>query len=113
MGAGRVIVCDHLDYRLDFVRRWAKVETFNFTQVEDVVLFCKKITDWIGADVCIDAVADATGSMLQTITGIRLKLQAGSATALNWCINSVRKGGTVSIAASMARPSTSSPSATC
>ena len=98
MGAGRVIVWDHLDYRLDFVRRWAKVETFNFTHVEDVVLFCKKITDWLGADVCIDAVgADAAGSMLQTITGLRMKLQAGSATALNWCINSVRKGGTVSI----------------
>ncbi|HYR27111.1 MAG TPA: zinc-dependent alcohol dehydrogenase [Thermoanaerobaculia bacterium] len=98
MGAGRVIVCDHLDYRLDFVRKWAKVETFNFTQVEDVVLFCKKITDWRGADVCIDAVgADAAGSMLQTLTGIRMKLQAGSATAVNWCINSVRKGGTVSI----------------
>jgi threonine dehydrogenase-like Zn-dependent dehydrogenase len=98
MGAGRVIVCDHLDYRLDFVRKWAKVETFNFTHVEDVVLFCKKITDWLGADVCIDAVgADAAGSMLQTITGLRMKMQAGSATALNWCINSVRKGGTVSI----------------
>jgi len=98
MGAGRVIVCDHLDYRLDFVRQWAKVETFNFTQVEDVVLFCKKITDWRGADVCIDAVgADAAGSMLQTLTGIRMKIQAGSATAVNWCINSVRKGGTVSI----------------
>ena len=98
MGAGRVIVTDHLDYRLDFVRKWAKCETFNFTQVEDVVLFCKKITDWRGADVCIDAVgADAAGSMLQTLTGIRMKLQAGSATAVNWCINSVRKGGTVSI----------------
>ena len=98
MGAGRVIVTDHLDYRLDFVRKWAQCETFNFTEVEDVVLFCKKITDWRGADVCIDAVgADAAGSMLQTITGIRMKLQAGSATAVNWCINSVRKGGTVSI----------------
>ena len=43
MGAGRVIVTDHLDYRLDFVRRWAQCETFNFTQVEDVVVFCKKI----------------------------------------------------------------------
>ena len=98
MGAGRVIVTDHLDYRLDFVRKWAKVETFNFTQVEDVVLFCKKITDWRGADVCIDAVgADAAGSMLQTVTGLRMKLQAGSATAVNWCINSARKGATVSI----------------
>jgi threonine dehydrogenase-like Zn-dependent dehydrogenase len=98
MGAGRVIVTDHLDYRLDFVRKWAQCETFNFTEVEDPVVFCKKITDWRGADVCIDAVgADAAGSMLQTITGLRMKLQAGSATAINWCINSVRKGGTVSM----------------
>jgi threonine dehydrogenase-like Zn-dependent dehydrogenase len=28
---------------------------------------------------------------------VKLKLQAGAATVLHWCINSVRKGGTVSI----------------
>jgi threonine dehydrogenase-like Zn-dependent dehydrogenase len=28
---------------------------------------------------------------------VKLKAQAGAATALHWCINSVRKGGTVSI----------------
>ena len=97
-GAGRVIVTDHLDYRLEFVRKYAQCETFNFAQVDDPVLYLKKATDHLGADVVIDAVGcDATGSMLQTFTGLKLKMQAGSATALHWAINSVRKAGTVSI----------------
>jgi threonine dehydrogenase-like Zn-dependent dehydrogenase len=98
MGAGRVIVTDHLDYRLDFVREWANVETFNFSHVDDPVLYLKKITDHLGADVCIDAVGcDAAGDLLQTFTGLKMKLQAGSATPVMWAINSVRKAGTVSI----------------
>ena len=64
----------------------------------DPVLFIKKTTDWFGADVCIDAVgSDASGSLLHTITGKKLLLQAGAATALHWAINSVKKGGIVSI----------------
>ena len=67
-------------------------------QCDDPVLFLKKATDWFGADVCIDAVGcEAAGSPLQTITGKKLMLQAGSATALHWAINSVKKGGIVSI----------------
>jgi threonine dehydrogenase-like Zn-dependent dehydrogenase len=98
MGAGRVIVVDEVEYRLDFVRRYAQCEVVNFREVEDVALHIKKMTDWLGADVCIDAVGcDASGSFVQTLTGRALKLQAGAATALHWAINSVRKGGNVSI----------------
>ncbi len=97
-GAARVIVIDHLEYRLDFVRKYAQCEAYNFKSLEDPVLFLKKTTDWLGADVCIDAVGgDAAGSAMQTITGRKLMLQAGSATALHWAINSVKKGGIVSI----------------
>jgi threonine dehydrogenase-like Zn-dependent dehydrogenase len=97
-GAGRVIVIDHLEYRLDFVRDYAQCEAYNFRSIEDPVLFIKKTTDWFGADVCIDAVGcEAAGNALQTITGRKLMLQAGSATALHWAINSVKKGGIVSI----------------
>lgn len=97
-GAGRVIVIDHLEYRLDFVRKYAQCEAYNFRSMKDPVLFIKQTTDWFGADVCIDAVGgDASGSALQTITGKKLLLQAGSATALHWAINSVKKGGIVSI----------------
>jgi threonine dehydrogenase-like Zn-dependent dehydrogenase len=63
-----------------------------------MAIHIKKMTDWLGADVCIDAVGgEAVGSMLQQLTGRYLKLQAGAATVLHWAINSVRKGGTVSI----------------
>jgi threonine dehydrogenase-like Zn-dependent dehydrogenase len=98
-GAGRVIIIDHLDYRLEFAKNFAKCEAYNFdTDMDDPVMFIKKQTDWIGADACIDAVgAEAQGNALQTITGRKTLLQAGSATAVHWAINSVRKGGVVSI----------------
>jgi threonine dehydrogenase-like Zn-dependent dehydrogenase len=97
-GAGRVIIIDQEEYRLEFARNYAKCEAYNFNSIGDPVLFAKKTTDWLGADVCIDAVgAEAAGNAMQTITGRKLLLQAGSATALHWAINAVKKGGIVSI----------------
>jgi threonine dehydrogenase-like Zn-dependent dehydrogenase len=97
-GAGRVIVIDHLEYRLDFVKKYAQCEAYNFRSMDDPVVFLKRTTDWLGADVCIDAVGcEAAGSAMQTILGRKTLLQSGSATALHWAINSVKKGGIVSI----------------
>jgi len=97
-GAGRVIIIDHVEYRLEFARNYAYCEAYNFESMGDVVVFLKKTTGDFGADVCIDAVgADAAGSALHTITGKKLLLQAGAATALMWAINSVKKGGIVSV----------------
>lgn len=98
MGAGRVIVIDHLDYRLALARRFAQAETINFTEVGDLVLHLKKLTDHLGADVCIEAVgAEADGAFFQVLTANKLKLQGGSPVALNWAIDTVRKGGNVSV----------------
>lgn len=98
MGAGRVIVVDCVDYRLEFVAAYGPAETVDFREVDDMAVHIKKMTDWLGADVCIDAVGcEADGNFLQSLTGVRMKLQAGAATALHWAINSVRKGGNVSI----------------
>ncbi|MGV3504910.1 MAG: zinc-dependent alcohol dehydrogenase [Adhaeribacter sp.] len=97
-GAGRVIVIDKIDYRLEFAKNYSQCEVYNYEEIGDPVVFIKKTTDWMGADVVIDAVgAEATGNALQTITGRKLLLQAGSATAVHWAINSVKKGGIVSI----------------
>lgn len=97
-GAGRVIVVDELDYRLEFVRNFARCETLNFRSVKDVPSRILRMTDGLGADVCIDAVgAEASGSAWQRLTGVQLMLQGGSATALHWAIHSVRKTGVVSI----------------
>src|SRR5690606_6177677 len=77
-GAGRVIIIDHLEYRLEFARNYAQCEAYNFRSIGDPVVFLKKTTDWYGADVCIDAVGgDAAGNAMQTITGKKLLLQAG------------------------------------
>ena len=98
MGAGRVIVIDHLDYRLEKAREFAHAETYNFTEHDDVVVLMKKLTDHLGADVAIDAVgAEADGNLLMHVTSAKLKMQGGSPVALNWAIDSVRKGGTVSV----------------
>ena len=98
LGAGRVIVVDHIEYRLEFVKNYAQCEVINFRDVEDMAIHIKKMTDWLGADVCIDCVGcEAAGSAIQRLTGRYLKWQAGTSTALHWAINSVRKGGTVSI----------------
>src|SRR3954471_2013408 len=97
-GAGRVIVIDHIDYRLDFARSYGPAEVYNFKELDDVVVFMKKTTDGLGADVCIDAVGgDAKGNFMHTLFGRKLKLESGAPTALHWAINSVKKGGVVSI----------------
>jgi threonine dehydrogenase-like Zn-dependent dehydrogenase len=97
-GAERVIIFDHLEYRLDFARRFARCEAYNFKSISDPVVFVKAMTDSLGADVCIDAVGgEAEGSIMQNVMGKKLLLQGGSTVALQWAINSVKKGGIVSI----------------
>jgi len=75
MGAGRVIVIDHLDYRLEKARTFAQAETYNFTEYGDIVLEMKKATDHLGADVAIDRVgAESDGDFVQHVTSSKLKL---------------------------------------
>jgi alcohol dehydrogenase len=98
MGAGRVMVVDHLEYRLEKARQFAHAETFNFTEYDDIVVEMKKQTDHLGVDCAIDAVgAEADGNVLMHVTSAKLKLQGGSPVALNWAIDSVRKGATISV----------------
>ncbi len=97
-GAGRVIIIDHIDYRLEFAKNYSYCEGYNFKEMDDPVVFLKRTTGWLGADVCIDAVGcEAAGNAIQTLVGRKLPLTGGSATALHWAINSVKKGGIVSI----------------
>lgn len=98
MGAGRVIVIDHIDFRLEKAASFAHAETYNFTEYDDIVVEMKKATGYLGADVVIDAVgAEADGNLLMHVTSAKLKLQGGSPIALNWAIDSARKGGTISV----------------
>jgi threonine dehydrogenase-like Zn-dependent dehydrogenase len=97
-GAGRVIIIDHLDYRLEFAKNYSQCEAYNFKEMGDPVLFLKRATGGLGADVCIDAVGgEAAGNAVASLIGRKLPLTGGSTTALHWAINSVKKGGVVSI----------------
>ncbi|UJR82432.1 zinc-dependent alcohol dehydrogenase [Sandaracinus amylolyticus] len=97
MGAGRVIGVDYVDYRLEFAERYAQVETLSFEDV-DIIPAIKEMTEGRGADSTIDAVGcEASGSVMQKVVGLGLKLEGGSATAINWCVHATRKGGNVSI----------------
>jgi threonine dehydrogenase-like Zn-dependent dehydrogenase len=79
MGAGRVIVVDHLEYRLEKARHFAHAETINFRDCDDVVVEMKKQTDHLGADVAIDAVgAEAAG--MEDARFVRFVDDDGSAT---------------------------------
>jgi threonine dehydrogenase-like Zn-dependent dehydrogenase len=97
MGAGRIIAVDHVDYRLDFARRWLGVETLNFRDV-DLVTTVKGMTDDRGADATVEAVGcEAAGSPVHRALGVYMKLEAGSPQALNFAIHATRKGGTISM----------------
>ena len=92
-----MIIIDYVDYRLEFARAYAPCEAYDFRSIDPVV-FIKKTTDHLGADVVIDAVgAEAAGNVAQTLLGRKLLMQGGSATALHWAINSAKKGGIVSV----------------
>jgi threonine dehydrogenase-like Zn-dependent dehydrogenase len=99
MGAGRVLVVDQYDYRLEFARRFAHAETLNFRAVRDPVWYLKRASDWLGWDAAIDAVGcEAAGSAMHRAIGIHpFKMQGGSSIVLHWAIDSVRKGGVVSV----------------
>jgi threonine dehydrogenase-like Zn-dependent dehydrogenase len=99
LGAGRVVMVDRVQYRLDFARKWAGVEAVNFEKSPDIVAELKQMFHGgRGPDVCIDAVGmEAEGSAADRIRGLKLKAEAGAATVIGWCIDTVRKGGNVSI----------------
>jgi threonine dehydrogenase-like Zn-dependent dehydrogenase len=66
-----------VDYRLEFARDYAPCEAYDFRSLEDPVVFIKRTTESLGADVCIDAVgAEAAGSALQTVLGRKILLRA-------------------------------------
>lgn len=95
-GAGRVIGVDILDYRLDHAKKTARSEIINGKN-EDPIEAIRHLTNGKGADVCVDAVGmEANRTIGEKISNF-IHMQAGTINALNHCISSVKRGGTVSI----------------
>ena len=81
MGAGRVIVVDHVDYRLEFVQRYAQCEVVN-SEVKH--WRCTHAdTEWRGATSASMRWVRIRGNFAQA-SRLRIKLQGCAATALHW-----------------------------
>jgi threonine dehydrogenase-like Zn-dependent dehydrogenase len=97
MGAERIFLIDHHDYRLAFARDAWGVETIDFDVDDDPAQLIVERTDYRGVDASIDAVGfEAKGSTVET-TMANLKLEGGSGKSLRQCIAATRRGGTVSV----------------
>lgn len=98
LGAERIFMVDHHDYRLRFAAQTYGVETINFDDQEDPAEQILAATDDRGVDASIDAVGfEAKGSALET-TLATLKLEGSSGKALRQQIAATRRGGTISVA---------------
>ena len=101
LGAGRVIVIDHVDERLEMARKYGKAETIDFMEVDVYDALMEK-TRGRGPDRCIDGVgceAHAAGSLDAVMDKAKsaLRLATDRSHVLREAIMCCRKGGTISI----------------
>ncbi len=102
LGAGKVIAIDRFPERLKLARDYCGATTIDYTD-EDVIVVeaLKDLTGGIGPDSCIDAVGMEAHS--STAVGVydkvkqTLKLETDRPFVLRQAIQSVRKGGTLSL----------------
>jgi threonine dehydrogenase-like Zn-dependent dehydrogenase len=97
LGAEKIFMVDHNDYRLRFAQETYGVIPINFDQDEDPADTILKGTGFHGVDATIDAVGfEAKGSALETaLTAI--KMEGSSGKALRQCIAATRRGGVISV----------------
>jgi threonine dehydrogenase-like Zn-dependent dehydrogenase len=97
LGAERIFMVDHHDYRLDFARATYDAETIHFDREDDPAELIIASTGGRGVDVSIDAVGfEAKGSTAESLL-TAVKLEGSSGKALRQCIAATRRGGVVSV----------------
>lgn len=97
LGAERLFMIDHHDYRLRFARERYQAETLNFDEIDDPAEWLIERTTGRGVDASIDALGfEAKGSALDTMM-TTLKIEGSSGRALHQAIAATRRGGAVSV----------------
>jgi threonine dehydrogenase-like Zn-dependent dehydrogenase len=97
LGADRIFMVDHHQYRLDFAAGAYGVEPINFEDQDDPAQRIVDATAGRGVDACIDAVGfEAKGSRTETLL-TAAKLEGSSGKALRQCIAACRRGGVISV----------------
>lgn len=97
LGAERIFMVDHNDYRLDFAAQAYGVEPIDFDEHDDPAELIIDRTDRRGVDATIDCVGfEAKGSMIETLM-TNLKIEGSSGKVLRQAMAATRRGGVVSI----------------
>jgi threonine dehydrogenase-like Zn-dependent dehydrogenase len=98
-GAGRVIIVDTQQYRLDMAAKAANAETLLWegSGPKDVIEQIRAVTEGRGADVCVEAVGfEPDRSFLDRAKAV-INLEKGSPKVIEACMSAVRRGGIVSV----------------
>jgi threonine dehydrogenase-like Zn-dependent dehydrogenase len=97
LGAERIFMVDHHQYRLDFATQTYGVEPINFDEQDDPAEIIIERTNGRGVDASIDAVGfEAKGSAIESaLTAI--KMEGSSGKALRQEMAATRRGGVVSV----------------
>src|ERR1700744_1544560 len=97
-GAGRVIIVDPLQYRLDKAKQTANCETILWEDgAKEVVEQIRSMSSGRGADVCIDAVGFEPARNVVEKAKAVINFEAGSVKVLEACMSAVRRSGIVSV----------------
>lgn len=97
LGAEKIFMIDHNDYRLQFAQDTYGVIPINFDKDDDPADTILKATGGHGVDATIDAVGfEAKGSAIETVL-TTIKMEGSSGKALRQCIAATRRGGVVSV----------------
>jgi hypothetical protein len=97
LGAERIFMVDHHQYRLDFAQQAFGVEPINFDKVDDPANVIIDRMAGRGVDSSIDAVGfEAKGSVIESALAA-VKLEGSSGASERQAIAATRRGGSVSL----------------
>ncbi|WP_205513297.1 zinc-dependent alcohol dehydrogenase [Longitalea arenae] len=98
-GAGRVLIVDTLQYRLDMARKAANAETILWDDNDgrNAIETIRAYTEGRGADVCIEAVGfEPERTVLDRAKAV-VNFEKGSSKVLEACMSAVRRNGIVPV----------------
>ncbi len=95
--AGKVIVVDTVQYRLDQIKKLTGCDTILWKDGGDVVEEIRSMTHGRGADICIDAVGFEPDRNLIDRAKAVINFEKGSIKVVEACFSAARRGGKVSI----------------
>lgn len=95
--AGRVIIVDTVEYRLQKASKTANCETILWEDQKEVIEKIREMTQGRGADACIDAVGFEPDRNLVDRAKALVNFEKGSVKVLEACMSAVRRGGIVSV----------------